>query len=178
MATRHFRMTMGLCQFLEVLLQVPITLYFMTHAYFCFYHSISNLLIRRVRAAFKHFGKKVEYLSEALLVFLLSYITAYGETLTISHFPYYDFMDREKMYSVGSLFYAMYFFVSFPLFFRIDEEVRPSRHFSLWRVVIDSLGASMLVTLLLDFWRISFGGITSVVQESMPHLRVHTNGCG
>lgn len=148
-------------------MQVPITLYFMTHAYFCFYHSISNLLIRRVRTAFQHVGKKVEYLSEALLVFLLSYITAYGETLTISHFPYYDFLDREKMYSVGSLFYAMYFFVSFPLFFRIDEEVHPSKHFSLWRVVIDSLGASMLVTLLLDFWRISFGGIGSNTQHSL-----------
>jgi cycloeucalenol cycloisomerase len=156
---------------LKALLQVPITLYFMTHAYFCFYHSISNLLIRRVRTAFKHFGKKVEYLSEALLVFLLSYITAYGETLTISHFPYYDFLDREKMYSVGSLFYAMYFFVSFPLFFRMDEEVQTSKHFSLWRVVIDSLGAAMLVTLLLDFWRIAFGGIVvpnNNTQHSLP----------
>lgn len=28
--------------------QVPITLYFMTHAYFCFYHAVSNVLIRRV----------------------------------------------------------------------------------------------------------------------------------
>lgn len=126
------------------------------------------MLIRRVRAAFKHFDKKVEYFSEALLVFILSYITAYGETLTISHFPYYDFLDREKMYSVGSLFYAMYFFVSFPLFFRMDEEVQTSKHFSLWRVVIDSLGAAMLVTLLLDFWRIAFGGI-AVPNNNTKH---------
>ena len=28
------------------------------------------------------------------------------------------------MYSVGSLFYAIYFFVSFPMFFRMDEEPR------------------------------------------------------
>ena len=26
------------------------------------------------------------------------------------------------MYSVGSLFYAIYFFVSFPMFFRMDEQ--------------------------------------------------------
>lgn len=36
--------------------QVPITLYFMTHAYFCFYHTLSNLLIRRVRHALRGQG--------------------------------------------------------------------------------------------------------------------------
>lgn len=29
--------------------QVPICLYLMTHAYFCFYHAISNVLLRKVR---------------------------------------------------------------------------------------------------------------------------------
>lgn len=29
-------------------LQVPITLYFMTHAYFCLYHALSNVLLRRL----------------------------------------------------------------------------------------------------------------------------------
>ncbi len=36
-------------------------------------------------------------------------------------FPYYTFIDRGRMYTVGSLFYAIYFFVSFPMFYRIDE---------------------------------------------------------
>lgn len=31
------------------------------------------------------------------------------------------------MYSIGSLFYAIYFFVSFPLFMRLDEEPRGKR---------------------------------------------------
>ena len=57
----------------------------------------------------------------AVVVLLLSYGTAYAETLTISHYPYYTFVDRDKMYSIGSLFYAIYFFVSFPMFFRMDE---------------------------------------------------------
>jgi hypothetical protein len=42
-------------------------------------------------------------------------------------FPYYTFVDRSKMYSVGSLFYAIYFFVSFPMFMRIDENPRATR---------------------------------------------------
>ena len=36
-------------------------------------------------------------------------------------FPYYTFVDRDRMYTVGSLFYAIYFFVSFPMFYRMDE---------------------------------------------------------
>lgn len=33
-------------------------------------------------------------------------------------FPYYSFVDRSSMYKVGSLFYAIYFIVSFPMFIR------------------------------------------------------------
>jgi cycloeucalenol cycloisomerase len=40
----------------------------------------------------------------------------------VTQFPYYTFVDRSKMYSVGSLFYAIYFFVSFPMFVRIEED--------------------------------------------------------
>lgn len=145
---------------------VPITLYFMTHAYFCFYHSISNMMIRRARNACRQLGVRAQNISEGLVVFVLAYLTAYGETITIAHFPYYEFVDRSRMYTIGSLFYAVYFFVSFPMFYRMDEGNRSSTHFSLWRSVIDSLGASMLVTLLLDFWRISFGAIVSIDKDS------------
>jgi hypothetical protein len=31
--------------------QIPIVMYLMTHAYFCFYHAVSNMLLRRVRSA-------------------------------------------------------------------------------------------------------------------------------
>jgi hypothetical protein len=42
-------------------------------------------------------------------------------------FPYYTFVDRSKMYSIGSLFYAIYFFVSFPMFMRLDEQATGRR---------------------------------------------------
>lgn len=72
-------------------LQVPIPLYFMTHAYFCFYHAISNMAIRATRHLTAKHGALVQHLSTALTIFLLSYATAYMETLTIAHFPYYKF---------------------------------------------------------------------------------------
>ncbi|KAL4432232.1 hypothetical protein ABPG77_005994 [Micractinium sp. CCAP 211/92] len=138
--------------------QVPITLYFMTHAYFCLYHTLSNMLIRRVRHAVAAYGSAAQAAAEALLVFALAYATAFGETLTIAHFPYYTFKDRSRMYSVGSLFYAIYFFVSFPMFYRMDEQPR-AKPYTLWRAAVDALAAGMLVTCLLDFWRIGVGGI-------------------
>ncbi|KAK4482414.1 hypothetical protein RD792_009569 [Penstemon davidsonii] len=75
-------------------------------------------------------------------------------------FPYYEFVDRASMYTVGSLFYAIYFFVSFPMFLRIDE--KPGDKWDLPRVAIDALGAAMLVTIILDLWRIFLGPIVPV----------------
>jgi hypothetical protein len=46
----------------------------------------------------------------------------YFLSITISSlclmFPYYEFIDRDVMYKLGSLFYAIYFVVSFPMFSR------------------------------------------------------------
>lgn len=149
---------------------VPITLYFMTHAYFCFYHALSNVLLRLVRTSLQNSHAFVRRTAMGMLVFALSYATAYGETLTIAHFPYYAFIDRDAMYTVGSLFYAIYFFVSFPMFFRMDEDVgtkkRQQQPWTLAQAFFDSLAAGMLVTILLDLWRISFGGIVTSAQAS------------
>ena len=68
---------------------MPIALYLITHAYFCFYHALANVVIRRVKAASRSLGPGTEALAVALAVFLLAYFTAFMETLTIAHFPYY-----------------------------------------------------------------------------------------
>ena len=201
---------------------MPITLYFMTHAYFCFYHAVSNVLMRRLGHATQRWRPVMQKVATTMLVFALSYATAYMETLTIAHFPYYTFkvraglrcrsssnkpwpwpvclkhllhlpskccaaassgkagrslspwhhspaafansrkvcgslQDRSRMYTVGSLFYAIYFFVSFPMFFRIDEA--PGRRWTVSEAARDALAASMLVTIILDLWRIGFGSI-------------------
>ncbi|KAJ8748081.1 hypothetical protein K2173_004491 [Erythroxylum novogranatense] len=78
-------------------------------------------------------------------------------TFLMTHFPYYDFVDRDAMYQIGCLFYAIYFLVSFPMFLRIDEKASDS--WDLPRVAIDALGAAMLVTIILDLWRIFLGPI-------------------
>ncbi|GAX76555.1 hypothetical protein CEUSTIGMA_g4001.t1 [Chlamydomonas eustigma] len=137
---------------------IPLVMYLMTHAYFNFYHAISNIVLRKTQTSLSKSPAWVRWTAMAIVVFVLSYSTAFMETLTIAHYPYYTFVDRSRMYSVGSLFYAIYFFVSFPMFFRMDEE--PSKKkWSAWNAVLDGLAAAMIVTILLDIWRISFGGI-------------------
>jgi len=90
------------------------------------------------------------------------------------------------MYSVGSLFYAIYFFVSFPWFFAMDEdegdegegrrggkekgEGIKEQRWSVSRAATDALAAGMLVTILLDAWRLLFGGI--VPAKDLPPRRM------
>ena len=62
------------------------------------------------------------------------------------------------MYTVGSLFYAIYFFVSFPMFFRMDE-APCRRQWTPAEAFTDALAACMAVTCLLDFWRLGLGAI-------------------
>ncbi|KAK9850469.1 hypothetical protein WJX84_012325, partial [Apatococcus fuscideae] len=86
---------------------VPITLYFMTHAYFCFYHTLSNLALRRLRHAFQTSSRLYRVSAMGLAVFLMAYTTAIMETLTIAHFPYYTFRDRQQMSKVQGLVDAL-----------------------------------------------------------------------
>jgi cycloeucalenol cycloisomerase len=116
---------------------VPITCYLMTHAYFIFYHSMTNLILRRLRRSLAAFPPAASSAISALVVFALAYVTAFMETFTISNFPYYSFENRQFAYTTGSAFYAIYFIVSFPMFLRIDEQ--PGSH-RCARVPLSSLG--------------------------------------
>ena len=132
---------------------MPIPLYFATFFYFSTYHVFSNALLRRVVSGFQRTAARSLFL--AALVLALSYFTAFMETLTISSFPYYSFQDRAMAYTVGSAFYGIYFLVSFPAFFRLDEF--PHAQLSLYQACMDALGAGMLILILLDAVRLYLG---------------------
>ena len=66
-----------------------------------------------------------------------------------------SFEDRGMAYTVGSAFYGIYFLVSFPAFFRLDEF--PEGCLSLYQTVMDSLGAGMLILIMLDMVRLGLG---------------------
>ncbi|CAL9040510.1 unnamed protein product [Musa banksii] len=150
---------------------VPHTTFFLTHSCFLFYHMTSNITLRRLRHVIADFPQSIRLASEAAWILALSYFIAYLETLAISNFPYYEFVNRESMYKVGSLFYAIYFIVSFPMFLRVDE--KEDEPWDLPRVAVDALGAAMLVTIILDLWRIFLGPIVPIPESrqcSQPGL--------
>jgi hypothetical protein len=77
--------------------QVPLPLYLMTHAYFCFYHALANVVLRRARRAAAGRGRTAAACATAAAVFVLAYATAFMETATIAHFPYYTFKARPAL---------------------------------------------------------------------------------
>ena len=121
---------------------------------------LSNAALRRVRTGYAPGWGRTAF--EAGLVCVLSYTTAFMESLTICGFPYYRFEDRDKAYTLGSAFYGIYFLVSFPAFLRVDED--PKRPFTLAQTCTESLAAGMAVLCLLDFVRLALG-----VELFLPH---------
>jgi len=118
-------------------------------------------------------------------------MSTHGRWLLLQ-FPYYEIKDRFYMYTVGSMCYGIYFIVSFPMYYRyvqanvyavalynahctvplsfrgssVDEYARWS-----WsRAAIDSLGACMLVTIMLDLWRLTVGGVLPDIPSCVPYM--------
>lgn len=148
--------------------RVPIPCYLATHAYFCFYHTFSALILRRVVNSTSNKSPLVRFVIKWIFVIVLAYLTAIGETVTIAWFPYYSFDNWEKMIYFGSVFYALYFVVSFPMYYRIDEYPEPK--WTLTAVALDSFAAAMIVTLLLDLWRIFIGSLDGLQSKSIPFI--------
>ncbi len=62
-----------------------------------------------------------------------------------------------QAYTVGSAFYGIYFLVSFPMFFYVDENIdsnTSNKHVSIVNTVVSSFGCGMMVLCLLDFVRL------------------------
>lgn len=134
---------------------VPVSLYFMTHAYFMFYHVLTNCALRRVRSTFRADSRR--FVFECALVGAMAYTTAFMESLTICGFPYYRFEDRDMAYVLGSAFYGIYFLVSFPMFLKVDEAGGKRGAMTHATVFWESMGSGMTVLCLLDFVRLWLG---------------------
>ena len=66
------------------MLQIPLVMFLLTHAYFCLYHALSNIAIRRTLLATKHWGAAGSKAAAGVVIFVLAYTTAFMETFTIS----------------------------------------------------------------------------------------------
>ncbi|GMI01080.1 hypothetical protein TrLO_g496 [Triparma laevis f. longispina] len=133
---------------------VPIGMYFATVFYFTSYHAFSNCVLRFFDVSYEE-GRMKKILF-GCVVFTLSYFTAFMESFSISSFPYYNFSDRSMVYTLGSLFYGIYFLFSFPMFYYFDKDVdkKNGRRVTVWETVVESCGCGMLILIGLDFVRV------------------------
>mmetsp|Transcript_14307 Transcript_14307/g.39082 ORF Transcript_14307/g.39082 Transcript_14307/m.39082 type:complete len:248 (+) Transcript_14307:3-746(+) len=83
---------------------VPFPMILATHFYFTLYHTLGNMALRKTRSRFA--PGRGRFLFECMLVFFMSYVTAFTEAFTISGFPCYSFSDRRMAWVLGSAFYG------------------------------------------------------------------------
>jgi cycloeucalenol cycloisomerase len=133
--------------------RVPLFLYPLTQAYFMTYHVVMVVVLRFVTTRFGLKG-----LVRAAFIFALAYSVAFAETFFMAIPQLEDvffYLDRGRMLTYGSIFYACYFVVSLPMIARLDEP--PREQWPLGKVAIEALAAGMLVFILLDGWALVLG---------------------
>jgi cycloeucalenol cycloisomerase len=134
--------------------KIPLGMYLNAIAFFVVYHSCSVVLMRRVRTLSLDAPPIVRSLLWVITVAAASYFFAWAETyfyvastdLSKNNVWY---VDLPRMLSIGSACYALYFIVSFPNVYRLDEDAGGER-WSLYRTVMEAAAVSMLIMLLLD----------------------------
>lgn len=126
---------------------VPFIMYPSAHFYFVTYHTIGVIVLRRVRTS--ELGNS-PWLWPVVVV-IAAYGFAWAETFAMTNgaiAEQFTYRDLPRMLRWGSLFYATYFVVSFPMIYRLDE--RPGEDWPLRRVAVEALAAGMLMLFLLD----------------------------
>ncbi|KAJ3328934.1 Bifunctional protein GlmU, partial [Gonapodya sp. JEL0774] len=113
---------------------VPICLFFPSFYFFCTYHALSNIILRRFSFPLPPIDRSdptsrtntlyriARLFHKTCLILTLSYGTAWMETFSIQKFPYYSFQDRQFMETWGSCVYGLYFVASFPAFEMVGDE--------------------------------------------------------
>ena len=142
--------------------KVPVGMYFNSIAFFLVYHSAAVVCMRRVRTALPAGSPLARRLAWAGIVAAAALFFAFAETrlyVTDAAEANVWYVDLAAMLRFGTVFYAMYFVVSFPSFFRLDEQ--PDQPpWSLARTVIEASFVAITSLLLLDLWARFLGPIT------------------
>lgn len=127
---------------------VPFIMYPSAHFYFVTYHTLGVIVLRRIRTS--ELGASLVWLWP-VAVLAAAYGFAWAETFAMTDgaiAEQFTYRDLPRMLRWGSLFYATYFVVSFPMIYRLDEG--PGDDWPLRRVTVEALAAGMLLLVLLD----------------------------
>lgn len=137
---------------------VPFWLTPLTHAYFATYHGIMSVAWRTLDRRFR-LGK----LGNLIVLLALAYFFAFAETFFMASDiikDVFEYREREKMLVYGSLFYAVFFLFSFPVFYWLDETAEESKR-SFGDVMLRALGVCMCVMMALEHWAFIAGPLVA-----------------
>ncbi|MBJ22617.1 MAG: hypothetical protein GY910_18615 [bacterium] len=134
--------------------KVPLGMYLNAVAFFIVYHTVAIVCMRRVRSITLGWLTPVRRIAWIVIVTLSALFFAWAETrlyITQAASGNVWYVDLDAMLAWGSVFYSMYFLVSFPNLFRMDEEMSDSR-WSLSRACLEASAAGAISLLLIDLW--------------------------
>lgn len=134
--------------------KIPVGMYFNAIAFFMVYHTASVVCLRRIRTLTSDSPAPVRHVLWIITVAVTAFFFAWAETffyINSAATANVWYVDKARQLGIGSVCYALYFLVSFPNVYRLDENTSGER-WSLARCVIEASFVSMLVLLLLDLF--------------------------
>jgi len=141
--------------------KVPPGMYLNAVAFFVVYHTIAIVCMRRVRTMTLDWSLWPRRIAWAVIVGATALFFAWAETrlyITSAASTNVWYEDLPAMLKYGSICYALYFVASFPILYRLDEEMSQPR-WSLSRCVIEASAVGAISLLLIDLWTARYGPI-------------------
>jgi cycloeucalenol cycloisomerase len=140
--------------------KVPLGMYINGLAFFTVYHNAACIAMRRVRSMTDTASPTVRWIAWVAIVAVTAYFFAFAETFfyiqpAVAQTVYY--IDKARMLKIGSLCYMLYFVVSFPNVYRLDEP--PGEVWNVRRCIVEASFVSMLTLLLIDLFAWVYGPI-------------------
>lgn len=134
--------------------KIPVGMYLNAIAFFTVYHTASVVCMRRIKTLTPQANPLLRHALWVVTVLATAYFFAWAESffyITGEAAKNVWYVDLPRMLRLGSVYYALYFIVSFPNVYRLDEEPDGER-WSISRTIIEACFVSMVVLLLLDLF--------------------------
>jgi cycloeucalenol cycloisomerase len=134
--------------------KVPVGMYLNSIAFFLVYHTLAVVSMRRVRGATLGLPRLARRAAWLGIVVATALLFAWAETrlyVTDRAEANVWYVDLGRMLRLGSVFYALYFVVSFPNVYRLDE-APDQPPWTPGRTVVEASFVAITSLLLLDLW--------------------------
>jgi cycloeucalenol cycloisomerase len=133
--------------------RIPLGIYINTMGFFTVYHTYSVVVLRRIRNMFITLSPTARRIAWVIAVVGTAVFFAWAETFfyiqgAVSTTVWY--INRAAMLTVGTSAYALFFLVSFPNIFWLDETV--DGKWTVWNCVVQASFTAMWALFLIDIW--------------------------